>query len=299
MRLAICLVCAGCGRVGFDTSDAPAAPDAHCTWSAFSTPAALPGPVQSGADDWSPSPTAGGTQIYFYTYRTTAFGKIYRAVRASVADPFGVATPVTELDNPTSDQFSPTATSDNLLLIYADAATGAFKLMSATRSSVGLPFDPPSQLANVNASNAVDDLYPSISADGLRLVFGSTRVNGAQAHLFETTRSDRAAAFATPRELAEVAKPGSDDWSPTLSADALDIFFSSNRGGPGGFDVYTSHRAAVDQPFAPPLLVPELSSPRDDVGLHLDPTGATMYLSYDAVVGGGNAELDVATRSCN
>jgi hypothetical protein len=305
VRLALCVALAGCGRLDFEPlalRDATPASDAQCTtWSTFSTPAALPGPVQSATDDWSPAPTAGGTQIYFYSYRAGFLGKIYRGVRASLADPFGAATPVTEVDNALSQQIAPTVTSDNLLLIYADEVTGSFKLHVATRGSVGSPFDPPGVLANVNCSNTVDDLYPSISADGLRLVFSSTRLGGAQSDLFETTRPDRAAAFATPIELAALSKPTSDEWSPTLSADALDIFFASNRGGgPGNFDVYTSHRPAVDQAFAPPSLVSALSSPRDDLGLHLDPDGATMYLNYDTVVvGSQNANLDIATRTCN
>jgi hypothetical protein len=44
--------------------------------------------------------------------------------------------------------------------------------------------------------------------------------------------------------------------------------------------------------------VRELSSARDDLGLHLTPDGATMYFNYDAVTGGGNSDIDVATRAC-
>ncbi len=37
----------------------------------------------------------------------------------------------------------------------------------------------------------------------------------------------------------------------------------------------------------------------DDVCLRLIPDGTAVYLNYDAITSGGNADLDIATRTCN
>jgi hypothetical protein len=64
-------------------------------------------------------------------------------------------------------------------------------------------------------------------------------------------------------------------------------------------DIYTAHRPALDQPFSTPVLVPELSSARDDNGVRLSRDGKTMYLNYDTLTSGGaNADLYSATRTC-
>src|SRR5262249_11745420 len=123
-----------------------------------------------------------------------------------------------------------------------------------------------------------------MSGDGLRLVFASTRSGGLQ--LWEATRATRQVDFDAPTMLAPLSGAGQIG-SPTLSPDALDIYFCSSRpGGPGGLDIYTAHRAAVDQPFAAPVLVPELSSPLDEWGIRLA-DDATMYLDYDTSYMGG------------
>src|SRR5690242_15122042 len=128
MRRALLLV-AGCGRLAFDPrSDAggdarqpDAPPDAPCVWSPFATPAALPGPIQSPADDWCPTPTIGGLQIFMHSYRAGSFGQLFFATRASTSDAFGAASNVTELTTGTSQQFDPTLTGDGLRIIYADS----------------------------------------------------------------------------------------------------------------------------------------------------------------------------------
>jgi hypothetical protein len=100
-------------------------------------------------------------------------------------------------------------------------------------------------------------------------------------------------------ELAEICSP-QDEYAPALSTDGLEIFFASNRpGGKGGFDVYTSRRPALDQPFAPPTVVTEVNSALDDVGPRISSDGTTLYLNYDSITaGGGDADMWTATRSC-
>lgn len=92
----------------------------------------------------------------------------------------------------------------------------------------------------------------------------------------------------------------SGEVSPTLSSDALEIFYSALvSGSTTGFDVYHATRTATDQPFSPPALVPELQTAGDEVGNRLSQDGATLWLisnSYPA--GGMNAIMYVTRRGC-
>ena len=292
VRVVVVLALAGCGRIAFDL--VPPTDGTACTWTAFSTPTALPGPVQSTEDDWAPTPTLGGLELFFYSYSNTTNAEIYDATRPSLADAFGAPVAVTEL-NTTDDAGGTTLTDDADDIIFERLGD----LWEARRANPSAAFDPPALIAELNTSAA--ELAPFMTADGLRIVFASSRVGPDTDGLdvFEATRPSLADPVTSPIELTPLTS-SSDDTSPTLSADALDIFFSSTRpGGPGGADIYTSHRTGVDRPFAPPALVPQLSSAMDDTGVRLSRDGATMYMSYNPLTSGGaNADLDTATRAC-
>jgi hypothetical protein len=290
VRLGLVIALAGCGRIAFDDL----APDSACTWTAFSTPAPLPGPVQSAQDDWEPTPTLGGLELYFYSFRNGSNADIYVATRPSLAGAFNAPVAETEL-NTIADEGSTTLTDDADDVIFERDGD----LFEARRASPSVPFDPPALVTELNTPSAEGS--PFETADGLRIVFASSRIgpDSEGLDLFEATRPSLADPFTAPVELAPLTS-SVDDFSPTLSADGLDIFFASLRpGGPGGADIYTSHRGALDQPFAAPVLVPELSSAIDDVGVRLSRDGTTMFMSYATLtVGGANADLDSATRSC-
>lgn len=288
-----------CGRFDFApraaAADAPAA-DAPCTWGPFATPVALVGDgLQSGADDWAPTPTLGGLGLYFYSYREGASPKIFHAERSSTTAPFDPPIYAMDLAVGTgSGQRASTLTADALDILFEN---GGGMIYEATRTSVAMPFSTPQPVTPIDGGGAYE---PFMTADGLRLVFDSPRssTNGTS-DLFETTRPSLAAPFGPPVVLAPL-RTSSDERTPTLSDDGLDVYFASDRpGGPGGFDVYHAHRAAVDQPFDAPALVPELSSPLDDIGLRLSRDGSAMYLNFAAMDNGTtDTDLEVATRSC-
>jgi hypothetical protein len=297
MRRAAIVLLAACGRLDFGDA---------CVWSAFTTPQPLPGPiqVQAPSDSWMPTPARGGLELYFYSYRPgSSNGGIWWASRPSLADPFSAPVLLAELYTP-AEQRSPTVTDDSLDVMFTrviDKPPGLRgEIFEATRQSLDSMFSPPVAVATIDSDAADTDAF--LSADGLRLVFASSRI-GPEQHgldLFETARADRDSPFSAPVPLAEL-NSDFDEVTPTLSADGLDIYFSSFRpGGIGGADIYTSSRPAIGQPFAPPHLLRELSSARDDACLRLAIDGATMYQNYDAVwVGGAGASLDAATRSCD
>lgn len=284
------LALAACGRVGFDArQDAAAPPDAACTWSAFSAPQKLPAVVQSAADDWFPTPTLG--ELYFYSY-PTGHAEIYHAP----SNPYGAAAEVVALEQGTNDVKWPTLTGDALVIVYAAYDGSLYHLWQATRATTMDAYGNAVMLPELVAP--ANDFAPWISADGLRLYFSSER-SGAPM-IYETNRPDRASAFTVPVAHPELqlSTSGSVTTGPTLSADGRELFYSSVTAN--GFDVYTAHRDTLDTAFGTATLVPELSSPLDDLGTRLSSDGTTMYLNYDAVANGGaNSDMWFATRTCN
>jgi hypothetical protein len=297
VRLAVALLLCGCGRVAFDATVAPDAlppSDGGCTWTPFSPPSLVPGPVQSMADDWFPTPARGELELYFYRYiGATGDAEIVRATRPDTADTFGASSLVMELES-ADDDTSVGVTEDALVIVLTRTAMTTH-LYEATRASPADMFSTPVEIASIRTAD--DDLSPWLTADGLRMVFASRRTS-ALLDLFETTRPSRTAAWAQPTLLAPVSSPGRDD-NPTLREDGLELFFSSDRAGSQAYDVYRATRPATDQPFEAPVRVPELSSARDDIGTRLSRDGRRMYLAYDSVRSGGqNAGIYVATRDC-
>jgi len=294
VRSAALLVLAACGRIGFDGIAVDSAPDAGCTFGPFSSPTLLPAVLQSTDDDWAATPTLGGSDIYMFSFRVGSAGgsDIWHATQANGT--FGMPVRVAELDT-TGNETAMTLTDDALDIVFGRDGD----LLEATRPATDQPFGAASSLA-INSQTADGD--PFLSADGLRLVFASSRIGPDQHGLdvFETTRPSRTAAFALPVELHELNSDG-DDFSPTLSADGLEIFFASRRPTTASpADIYTARRPALDQPFGAPVVVRELSSTRDDVLPRLSLDGTTIYLDYNTVTSGGaNADLYAATRSCN
>ena len=290
----------GCGRIGFeavpgdamvsDTDGQPA-----CVFGPFSTPTSLPGPVQSASDDWFPTPTADERDLYFYQYiGTGSDAEIVRASRAAVGDPFSAAVRVVELSS-AGQELAVSLTEDALMIVFVRGGTRA-ELFEAQRGSRTSPFGAPVLIASL--ANAFNDSSPWLSPDGRRLTFASGRDGGFGFELYEATRADRADAWSAPVRLTSLGSSMEEE-NPTLSADGLEMFFSSSRPGMGRYDVWTTKRSAPDQPFAPPTLVAELSSALDDIGTRLSRDGRRLYLNYDEDRNGGqNAELAVASRSC-
>ena len=293
--LALALAPAGCGRVGFDARPATDAAgdgsdDASCTLGDFTLVGRLPGPVTSGFDEWSGMTFLADTHIMFHRYMTG--GDLYVASRASAAEPFANVVAVGELNDAVENEWTPALTEDGLVIVFSRTVGGAnFGLMTSTRASATEPWPAPIPMPELDST--ANEYSPWLSADGLRITFASSR--SGEDLLYESTRPDRSAPFAQPALLD--VRPGMDARDPTLSPDGLELFFAA--GQEGVLDVYTARRPALDQPFGPAALVPQLSSPRDDVALRFSRDGKTLYLNHDTLVmGGGAADIWYATRDC-
>lgn len=108
----------------------------------------------------------------------------------------------------------------------------------------------------VDIASGFDDYSPTLSGDGLRLIFESNRPGGAGGYdLYEATRPDRSALFTNPVPLASL-NDTSNQSGPWIAGDGLTLYFTDD--GTGATRLYVTTRATVDQPFESPTLVPGL-----------------------------------------
>lgn len=125
----------------------------------------------------------------------------------------------------------------------------------------------PSETDDADASSAAEADTTAGPSDGDTGDTGDTGAPGAVEDI----------PFSESVPIAALNDIAADDEAPTLSGDQLEIFFASNRsGGSGGFDLYTSTRAAVGDVWLPPVPVLQLNSGLDDTSPELTGDGQTM-----------------------
>ena len=110
--------------------------------------------------------------------------------------------------------------------------------------------------------------------------------------------------FGEPTNLGPTVNSSSDEGSPSISADSLEIFFDSNRGGAsGGYDLWVSTRQTTWQMTelvwgTPINLGPPINTPFYDHHPSISLDGLTLYFTSDRPGGGyGDRDLWATTRS--
>ncbi len=142
--------------------------------------------VNSFADEFSPSLVeAQGRTILFFSSARDGVQKIYTAERHANGE-WGPATPVEELNSGFQDA-RPNVSHDGLEIVFDSTRDGGPPdIWTATRSKLSRRWSAPRKLGtNVNSDAA--ESRPSLSRDGTRLYFGSTR-QGGQSDIYVAKR---------------------------------------------------------------------------------------------------------------
>ena len=143
---------------------------------------------------------------------------------------------------------------------------------------------------------------PSLSQDGLTLLFGAARRNSLgmlDEDIYMATRETVAEAFGSAQNLGPTINAlGFADLSPELSLDGLTLYFSSGRpGGQGQPDLYVTTRASIDDAWEPAQnLGPSVNSAYFEGQPSVSANGKTLYWDSDRPGGFGNFDIWMATR---
>lgn len=238
--------------------------------------------------DRGPCFSAAGLSLFFCS-DVSGNMDLWVMTRTSQADAWQQPVALHTINTLDNEAF-PAVSSDGLSLLFSDwflfegtprpGGSGNGDLWMSTRGSLNDPWLPPINMGPV-VNSAFGDSTPTLSGDGLTLIFASDRPgnvpgsgnNFAALDLWMTTRSDPSdpMGWTAPVNLGSLVNSISADWSPSLSPDGLVLFFSSGRPGMGrqvGNNIWMTRRKSVLEPFGTPVsLEPHFL----DVGNMLDP----------------------------
>jgi WD40-like Beta Propeller Repeat len=193
--------------------------------------------LNTGTDQWGPEWNAMTTRLYFSRDNGTG-----TSLYSSAYDGGSFAPPQPEGGFAVADVVLGAAvSSDELELFYGDDNTNVSHVQRATRAHLGDPWIKQGPVAGVNSG--LSDGWPTLSADGLTLVWESDR-DGSSRMYTATRTSTTTTDFANVRLFDGVSSVAStDDGDPDTTGGIAVFAFSSTRpGGNGGNDIWIARR---------------------------------------------------------
>ena len=217
--------------------------------SPWSTPTNLGSAINQAEGQDGASISADGLSLYFSTHTAAngGAGAIYVSTRADTNSPWGTAVALDPVINAETAS-DPKIAADGLSLYFNSArfgGLGGFDIWVSQRATVNSPWATPTNLGPaVNSTSS--DVAPTISGDGLTLMFSSTRPGGAGGRtLWASTRNSTSDPWPPAEVVLELISSWTD-WQPDISIDGKSVYWASNRaGGEGSYDLWVAHRLDV------------------------------------------------------
>ena len=186
--------------------------------------------------------------------------------------------PVANINSDARDS-GPTFSSDGLALYFhSDRAGGygGFDIYVAKRANTADAWGQPQQLG-LSINSSANDRGPSISTDGLKLMFSSDRDNPNIYDLYIATRASVDVGWGSAVNLGTKLNTADDEGGPSLSSDGLALYFHSDRpGGVGTSDIYMASRKVIG-PWDSVTNLTTINSPAYDVAPEISRDGLTLY----------------------
>jgi len=222
----------------------------------FGAPQNLGAPVNSNANDFCPTPVQ-GSYLLFVSERPgpetcnagPGNGDIY-IIRRNAGAGWGAPRHLGCVEdgtgpNSANPEFSPSlvTTEQGTVLYFSSGVPGSQDIYASRMRSDGT-FGRPKPIREVNTDK--DDRMPNVRADGLEMVFSSTRAtdaNGTTAFgnfdVYVSHRSSTRAHWSAPINLGDTVNTAGSETRATMSWDGRRLYFG--RDG----DIYTSKRRHV------------------------------------------------------
>jgi len=206
----------------------------------WSTPVNAGLSVDSSSDAGTPSISADGLTLFFSSNRPGGSGSLdlWMVKRETKEDDWGTPVNLGSHVNSPSGENTPSISFDGLEL-YFTSDRDDYKIWVTRRATIDEPWGTAVGLGSTIHSGG-ESMHPSLSADGLTLLFCSWRSGGyGKADIWVTTRATTDSPWTEPVNLgATVNSPGLD-FGPCLSPDGSTLYFTSDRpGGLGNWDLW-------------------------------------------------------------
>ena len=224
----------------------------------WGAPQDLPGPINSTADDFCPTPVRGGG-LFFVSRRVVAgvtcgLGDIYFArfnANHGWSEPQHFACAPAG-PNTALDQQGPSFVEieGNKYLYFSSSrapAQGGFvpgEIYVSERA--GDDFGPGVAVGKLNDPTA-NDIQPNIRKDGRELMFSSDRGGGLGGQdIWVSTRGSTSDPWSTPVNLGSAVNTAAAESRPSLSWNADQLLFGRAPGPEGGSDIYVTTRDKLE-----------------------------------------------------
>jgi len=172
------------------------------------------------------------------------------------------------------------------LVMYFEAdrpgGQGAWDLWVLRRASVEEKWSGAAQNLGPAVNSPQKDEFASISADGLTLYFTSTRVGEyGGLDIWMTKRQSKNDVWGQAVNMGPPVCSSANEINPWISADSLELYFSSSRSdGYGYSDIYVTRRATTNDPWSETEnLGPVVNGTYNEVWLSLSPDGLLLLFS--------------------
>lgn len=207
--------------------------------------------------------------------------------------------PVNLGENINSDllEYSPSITVDGQRLIYTVRVRGQEDFFVAerengewkARKNIGAP---------INTED--NEGAQSLSADGRFIVYTACNREGAlgscDLYFSEFQRGE----WSAPANIGEPINTEAWESQPSISANADELYFTSNRGGgKGKKDIWMSRRNADGTWSTPENLGNHINTSGEDLSPFIHPDGQTLYFISDGHPGMGKSDIYFSRRTAN
>ena len=200
---------------------------------------------------------------------------------------FGTPTKVPNI-NTSSREFKPSISADGLslyLISNRPGGLGGFDIWVATRETTDDPWDTPVNLGStINTSD--NEWGVSISSDGLSLYYDIKQpgASGAIDDIWVATRETTDDDWGNPVSLGPIVNSSADDCFACISADGLELYFSSPRsGGYGNYDLWVTMRETTDEDWGAPVnLGPTVNTSAFEVDPSISADGRMLFFTIGA-----------------
>jgi Tol biopolymer transport system component len=213
---------------------------------------------------------------------------------------FGEPTNLGPTVNSSADDALPSITVNGLTLYFSSerpGGSGNWDIWVSTRTTTSEAWEEPVNLGpSVNTTHW--EFSQSISADDLTLYFMSDRPGGSgAADIWITTRATTSDPWDAPVNLGSTVNSSSEEWSPSISADGLELYFASERPGEyGGGDIYVATRATTSDPWDTPVNLEIVNSRTNDTAPSISADGRMLFFQSTRSGGSGSFDIWVTTR---